>query len=121
MPEIINEPTLVKAAGNKEKIIREIFGAVNTGSKDVSIAVMNSPCGWVEPGQIPEFDEYTVMISGKLHIKVRDNEFNIKEGQAVLVKKGEWVQYSTPDEEGAHYISVCIPAFIPDKVHRDVE
>jgi len=121
MPLIINESTIVKAAGNKEKIIREFFGAVNSGDKDVSIAVMNSPCGWVEPGQTPEFDEYTVVISGELHIKVKEKEFDIKAGQAVLVRKGEWVQYSTPNEKGAHYVSVCIPAFTPDKVHRNEE
>lgn len=119
MAVIINEPTIVKAAGNKEKIIREFFGAVNSGNKDVSIAVMNSPDGWLEPGQTPEFDEYTVVINGELHIKTKDKEFDIKAGQAVMIKKGEWVQYSTPNPEGAHYVSVCIPAFTPGKVNRD--
>jgi ethanolamine utilization protein EutQ (cupin superfamily) len=121
MAVIINEPTIVKAAGNKEKIIREFFGVVNSGNKDVSIAVMNSPDGWLEPGQTPEFDEYTVVINGELHIKTIDKEFDIKAGQAVMIKKGEWVQYSTPNPDGAHYVSVCIPAFTPDKVNRDEE
>jgi mannose-6-phosphate isomerase-like protein (cupin superfamily) len=119
MPIIIKEPKIIKAAGNKEKIIREIFGAVNTGNKDVSIAVMNSPGGWVEPGQTPEFDEYTVVINGELHVKTKDGEFDIKPGQAIKTKKGEWVQYSTPHPDGAHYISVCIPAFTPGTVKRD--
>jgi mannose-6-phosphate isomerase-like protein (cupin superfamily) len=119
MAKIINEPAIIKAAGNKEKIIKEFFGAVNSGNKDVSIAVMNSPCGWLESGQTPEFDEYTVVISGELHIKIKDKEFDIKTGQAVLIKKDEWVQYSSPNPEGAHYVSVCIPAFSPVKVHRD--
>lgn len=119
MPVIINKPTIIKAAGNKEKIIKEFFGAVNSGNKNVSIAVMNSPCGWLEPGQAPEFDEYTVVISGELHLKVIDKEFDIKAGQAVLIKKGEWVQYSSPHPDGAHYVSVCIPAFSPGSVHRD--
>jgi len=119
MPVIINKPTIIKAAGNKEKIIKEIFGAVNSGNKDVSIAEMKSPCGWEEPGQTPEFDEYTVVISGELHIKVIDKEFDIKAGQAVLIKKDEWVQYSSPHPDGTHYVSVCIPAFLPDMVHRD--
>jgi mannose-6-phosphate isomerase-like protein (cupin superfamily) len=119
MAKIINEPAIVKAAGNKEKIIREFFGAVNSGDKDVSIAIMSSPGGWLEPGQKPEFDEYTVVIKGELHVKTIDKEFDIKARQAVLIKKGEWVQYSTPHLDGAHYVSVCLPAFTPDIVHRD--
>jgi ethanolamine utilization protein EutQ (cupin superfamily) len=121
MAIIINEPTIVKAAGNKEKIIKEFFGAVNSGNKDISIAVMNSPSGWLEPGQTPEFDEYTVVIGGELHIKTKENEFDVKAGKAVLIKKGEWVQFSTPNPAGANYVSVCIPAFTPEKVHRDKE
>ncbi len=118
MPVLINKPTIIKSAGNKEKIIKEFFGVVNSGNKDVSIAKMNSPGGWFEPGQKPEFDEYTVVLSGVLHLKMVDSEYDIKTGQAVLIKKNEWVQYSTPDPEGAEYISVCIPAFSPDTVHR---
>jgi ethanolamine utilization protein EutQ (cupin superfamily) len=119
MPAIINKPSVIKSAGNKEKIIQEFFGEVNSGNKDVSIAVMNSPCGWLEPGQRPEFDEYTIVLNGVLHLKTVDKEFDIKAGQAVLLKKNEWVQYSTPHPVGADYVSVCIPAFTPDKVHRD--
>jgi mannose-6-phosphate isomerase-like protein (cupin superfamily) len=121
MAKIINEPAIVKAAGNKEKIIREFFGAVNSGDKDVSIAIMSSPGGWLEPGQKPEFDEYTVVIKGILHIKTIEAEFDIKARQAVLIRKGEWVQYSSPNPDGAHYVSVCLPAFTPDMVHRDEE
>jgi ethanolamine utilization protein EutQ (cupin superfamily) len=119
MAVIINEPAIINAAGNKEKIIREFFGVVNSDDKNVSIAIMSSPGGWTEPGQKPEFDEYTVVIKGILHIKTEDKEFDIKARQAVLIKKGEWVQYSTPNPDGAHYVSVCIPAFSPGTVHRD--
>ncbi|HEY5535859.1 MAG TPA: cupin [Ignavibacteria bacterium] len=119
MPVIINKPSVIKSAGNKEKIIQEYFGTVNSGNEDVSIAIMKSPGGWLEPGQKPEFGEYTIVLKGVLHLKTVDEEFDIKAGQAVLLKKDEWVQYSTPDPEGANYVSVCIPAFTPEKVHRD--
>jgi mannose-6-phosphate isomerase-like protein (cupin superfamily) len=119
MPKIIKEPSIIKAAGNKEKIIREYFGAVNSGNKELSIAIMNSPGGWKEPGQKPEFDEYTVVIEGVLNIKTLNDNYEIHSGQAVLIKKNEWVQYSSPDANGAKYISVCIPAFTPGTVHRD--
>jgi mannose-6-phosphate isomerase-like protein (cupin superfamily) len=115
----INKPIIIKAAGNKEKIIQEFFGAVNSGNKNVSIAIMNSPGGWQEPGQKPEFDEYTVVISGVLHLKTETGEFDISEGEAILVKNDEWVQYSSPNADGAKYVSVCIPAFTPGSVHRD--
>ena len=119
MPVIIDKPTIIKSAGNMEKIIREFIGEVNSGNKNVSIAVMNSPAGWLEPGQKPEFDEYTIVIKGILHVKSKNNEYDIKEGQAISVKKNEWVQYSTPYHDGAQYVSVCIPAFSPNTVHRD--
>ena len=119
MAKKIIKPTIIKAAGNKEKIIQEFFGAVNSGNKNVSIAIMNSPGGWIEPGQKPEFDEYTVVISGVLHLKTETGEFDINEGEAVLVNKNEWVQYSSPNVGGAKYVSVCIPAFTPITVHRD--
>jgi mannose-6-phosphate isomerase-like protein (cupin superfamily) len=119
MPKIIEKPTVIKAAGNKEKIIKEYFGAVNTGDKNVSIAFMKSPDGWLEPGQTPEFDEYTVVLSGVLHIDSKDGEYDVKAGEAVMVKKGEWVRYSSPNPEGASYVAVYIPAFTPDSVHRD--
>ena len=115
----IEKPTVVKAAGNKEKIIKEYFGLVNSRSTDVSIAVMNSPSGWVEPGQMPDFDEYTVVLKGALRVKIRGREFEVKAGEAILVPRREWVQYSTPGPEGAEYVAVCLPAFSPSTVHRD--
>jgi len=115
----IKQPAIVKVAGNKEKIIEEFIGVVNTGTKNVSIAHMKSPSGWEEPGQTPEFDEYTVVLKGILKVKTKDEEFNVSAGEAVIAQKGEWVQYSTPGEEGADYIAVCLPAFSPAAVHRD--
>jgi len=119
MANKINKPTIIKAAGNKEKIIKEYFGAVNSGDKNVSIAVMKSPDGWVEPGQTPEFDEYTVVLGGELHVETKDGVYDIKAGEAIMVKKGEWVRYSSPGSEGASYVAVCLPAFTPGTVHRD--
>ena len=119
MPVIIKKPSIVKSAGNKPKIIEEFFGRVNSKSQNVSIAKMQSPGGWIEPGQTPEFDEYTVVLKGTLRVASKNGFKDIREKQAVLVPKGEWVQYSTPDENGAEYIAVCLPAFSPDIVHRD--
>ncbi len=119
MPIIIREPSVVESAGNKPKIIEEFFGRVNSGNENVSIAKMNSPGGWVEPGQTPEFDEYTVVLKGTLKISSRERNIEIKEKQAVLIPKGEWVQYSTPYEGGAEYVAICLPAFSPETVHRD--
>jgi len=119
MALIIEKPSVIKAAGNKEKIIKEFFGAVNSGHLNVSIAEMKSPDGWLEPGQTPEFDEFTVVLDGELQVETKEQTHFIKTGQAVLIKKGEWVRYSSPNAEGAHYISVCIPAFSPGTVHRD--
>ena len=115
----IDRPTLIKAAGNKPKRILEYFGNVNSQTKQVSIAKMGSPQGWVEPGQKPEFDEFTVVLKGALSVKTRDAVVEIKAGEAILIGKNEWVQYSTPHAGGAEYISVCLPAFSPDTVHRD--
>ncbi len=115
----IDKPTLIKAAGNKPKRILEYFGNVNSGTRELSVAKMISPQGWVEPGQKPEFDEYTVVLKGALSVKTRDSELEIKAGEAVVIGKDEWVQYSTPHAGGAEYISVCLPAFSPDSVHRD--
>jgi len=114
----ISQPSIVSAAGNKPKIIEEYIGRVNTQTDSVSIAKMTSPAGWVEPGQIPEFDEYTVVLKGKILIKTKDQELEVTAGEAIITEAGEWVQYSTP-EEGAEYIAVCLPAFSPDIVHRD--
>jgi ethanolamine utilization protein EutQ (cupin superfamily) len=119
MPTKINSPSIIKAAGNKPKIIEEFIGRVNSKTNDVSIARMKSPGGWIEPGQTPEFDEYTLVLKGELHVKTRYEKIIIKQGEAVISKKGEWIQYSTPKEEGAEYIAVCLPAFSIETVNRD--
>jgi Cupin domain. len=119
MPKIIEAPSIIKAAGNKPKIIEEYVGRVNTQNDDISIARMKSPEGWVEPGQTPEFEEYTLVLRGTLNVKTKEGDISLKEGQAVLIKGGEWVQYSSPEPGGAEYISVCLPAFSPITVHRD--
>jgi len=115
----IFKPTIIESAGNKPKIIEKFIGRVNSKTDSVSIAKMTSPAGWVEPGQTPEFDEYTVVLHGCLRIKTADQVNDICAGQAILVHAGEWVQYSSPEPEGAEYIAVCLPAFSPDTVHRD--
>jgi mannose-6-phosphate isomerase-like protein (cupin superfamily) len=120
MPKFIDAPSIIKAVGNKSKIIEEYVGRVNTKTEDISIARMKSPEGWIEPGQTPEFEEFTLVVRGTLNVKTKDSDFVLKEGQAVLLKEGEWVQYSTPYPGGAEYISVCLPAFSPDTVHRDI-
>jgi mannose-6-phosphate isomerase-like protein (cupin superfamily) len=117
MPKLIESPSRVEAAGTKPKLIDEYGGGGNTGESRVSVAHMRSPAGWVEPGQRPDFDEYTVVLEGALHVEHEDGSLEIRAGQAVLVPGGEWVRYSTP--EGASYIAVCLPAFSPDTVHRD--
>jgi mannose-6-phosphate isomerase-like protein (cupin superfamily) len=119
MPVLIPAPTRVEAAGNKPKLIDEYAGRVNTGEARVSVAHMRSPGGWVEPGQTPEFDEYTVVLRGLLRVTHREGVLDVRAGQAVLARRGEWVRYSTPEPEGADYVSVCLPAFSPDTVHRD--
>ncbi len=118
MAKLIKSPSVIEAAGNKPKIIQEFIGRVNSKTNDLSIARMQSPKGWVEPGQTPEFDEYNLVLKGCLHVKTKTDQFYVKEGMAIIIEKGEWVQYSTPDE-GAEYIAVCLPAFSPDTVHRD--
>ena len=119
MPTKISKPTIIEAAGNKPKIIKEFIGRVNSQTGDVSIAKMESPAGWVEPGQTPEFDEYTVVLKGMLKVTTKESAVEVNAGEAIITHKGEWVQYSTP--EGAEYIAVCLPAFSPDTVHRDEE
>jgi ethanolamine utilization protein EutQ len=119
VPEIIESPSRVQAAGTKPKLIDEFVGRVNTGDERLSVARMQSPEGWQEPGQRPEFDEYTVVIDGALHVEYEGGETDVRAGQAVLVKAGEWVRYSTPEPGGAHYVAICLPAFSPDTVHRD--
>ena len=119
MAQFIKSPTIIKAAGNKEKIIEEFFGHVNSNTSEVSIAHMKSPEGWEEPGQCPGFNEYTVVLQGKLQITTKKEEFIVSEGQGIMTGKDEWVRYSTPFEGGAEYIAVCLPAFAPDIVRRD--
>lgn len=119
MPTFIEAPTRVQAAGNKPKLIDEYVGRVNSRTAGVSIAHMRSPAGWIEPGQTPEFDEYTVVLKGLLRVTHRGGSFDVRAGQAVIARQGEWVRYATPTDEGAEYIAVCIPAFSPDTVHRD--
>ena len=119
MPTFIQQPSIVQAAGNKPKIIEEYMGRVNSRTEGVSIARMKSPSGWVEPGQTPEFDEYTVVLRGVLRVTTREASMDVHAGQAVITHAGEWVQYSTPGADGAEYIAVCLPAFSMDTVHRD--
>jgi mannose-6-phosphate isomerase-like protein (cupin superfamily) len=115
----IVKASVVKAAGNKSKIIEEFIGRINSRSESVSIARMKSPEGWMEPGQTPDFDEYTIVLNGTLRVEDRDATIDVHEGEAIIVQRGEWVRYSTPAVEGAEYIAVCVPAFSPDTVHRD--
>jgi ethanolamine utilization protein EutQ (cupin superfamily) len=119
MPELINTPSKVEAAGTKPKTIEEYVGRVNSGEERVSVARMRSPEGWVEPGQRPEFDEYTLVLEGCLRVEHSDGVLDVREGQAVLARGGEWVRYSTPEPGGAAYVAVCLPAFSPQIVHRD--
>ena len=119
MPTLIAKPTRIEAAGNKPKLIDEYIGRVNSSTTGVSIAHMRSPGGWVEPGQTPEFDEYTVVLNGLLRVETHQGSVDVREGQAIITHKGEWVRYSTPDASGAEYIAVCLPAFTMDSVHRD--
>jgi mannose-6-phosphate isomerase-like protein (cupin superfamily) len=115
----IQQPSIVQAAGNKPKIIEEYIGRVSSQTGDLSIARMKSPSGWVEPGQTPEFDEYTVVLRGTLRVTTKNGSTDVQAGQAVIAHKGEWVQYSTPGAEGAEYVAICLPAFSMDTVHRD--
>jgi quercetin dioxygenase-like cupin family protein len=119
MPTLISRPSIVAAAGAKPKKIEEFVGRVNSGTSAVSIARMVSPGGWVEPGQTPEFDEYTLVLRGLLRVTTRSGAIDVPAGQAVVAHRGEWVQYSTPLDEGAEYVAVCLPAFSPDIVRRD--
>jgi mannose-6-phosphate isomerase-like protein (cupin superfamily) len=119
MPTLITKPSVVEAAGSKPKLIEEFVGRVNTGTKDVSIARMKSPDGWLEPGQKPDFDEYTLVLRGMLRVTTETETVEVRAGQAVIVNAGEWVQYSTPEPDGAEYVAVCMPAFSMETVHRD--
>jgi mannose-6-phosphate isomerase-like protein (cupin superfamily) len=116
---LIPSPAEIKAAGTKPKVIEEFVGRMNSATRAVSIARMRNPAGWEEPGQTPEFDEYTVVLAGALRVETGDETFDVKTGQAVIAPKGSWVRYSTPHEGGAEYIAICVPAFSPETVHRD--
>src|SRR4051812_11332529 len=117
MPKLISSPKQITAAGNKPKLIEEFIGRVNNSESRLSIARMTSPAGWVEPGQTPEFDEFTLVLSGSLRVTSKNGVQDVKAGQAIVCAAGEWVQYSTP--AGAQYVAVCLPAFSPGTVHRD--
>lgn len=119
MPTFIEKPTTIEAAGNKPKLIEEYIGRVNSRTEGVSVARMRSPGGWQEPGQTPDFDEYTVVLRGTLRVETREKTYDVAAGQAIITHKGEWVRYSTPDSEGAEYVAICLPAFSPATVHRD--
>jgi mannose-6-phosphate isomerase-like protein (cupin superfamily) len=119
MPQLISNPSRITAAGNKPKLIDEYIGRVNNAESRLSIARMRSPSGWVEPGQTPEFDEFTIVLKGMLRITHKNGALDVNAGQVVITHAGEWVQYSTPLADGAEYIAVCLPAFSPQTVHRD--
>ena len=119
MPKRIEAPTVITAAGNMPKKIEEFIGRVNSKTDSVSIARMKSPSGWAEPGQTPEFDEYTIVLRGLLRVATLTSVIDVKAGQAIITNRGEWVQYSTPGPDGAEYFAVCLPAFSPGAVHRD--
>jgi mannose-6-phosphate isomerase-like protein (cupin superfamily) len=116
---IITQPKRIEAHGQPPKVIEEFVGRVSSATSAVSVARMNSPAGWSEPGQTPEFDEFTVVLRGALHVETREGSFRVEAGQAVAVGHGEWVRYSTPEPGGAEYVAVCVPAFAPETVHRD--
>ncbi len=119
MPTLIKNASVIQAAGNKPKIIREYIGRVNSKTESVSVARMTSPSGWVEPGQQPEFDEYTVVLKGMLKVEHRDGSIDVQAGEAVITHRGEWIRYSTPGPDGAEYVAICLPAFSMETVHRD--
>jgi ethanolamine utilization protein EutQ (cupin superfamily) len=118
-PTLIQQPSRIRAAGNQPKLIDEYVGRVNSGTLEASVARMHSPAGWQEPGQTPEFDEFTVVLKGVLRVEHSGGYLDVRAGQAIVAHKGEWVRYSTPEAEGAEYIAVCLPAFSVDTVHRD--
>lgn len=120
MARLIEKPANIRACGTREKIIKEFIGKVNTATDSVSIAKMESPQGWEEPGQTPEFNEYSVVLKGTLRVVTKKETIDVKAGQTIFVEQGEWVKYSTPYHSGAEYIAVCLPAFSPDLVNRDV-
>ena len=121
MARVISAPTVIPAAGEPQKIIEEFIGHVNSGMSTISIEKMTSPSGWSEPGQTPEFEEYTIVLRGELQVETREAVHRVSAGQAIIVSRGEWVRYGTPGPHGAEYIAVCLPAFSPGTVHRDAK
>jgi mannose-6-phosphate isomerase-like protein (cupin superfamily) len=121
VPRLIESPTLIEAAGKPPKRIEEFVGHVNSGDSALSVARMVSPQGWVEPGQRPDFEEFTLVLAGQLHVEHEGGAIDVRAGQAIVTRPGEWVRYSTPTAGGAEYIAVCLPAFAPDSVHRDAD
>ena len=119
MPTLIPQATRIQSAGNKPKLIDEYIGRVNSKTSSASVAHMRSPQGWLEPGQTPEFDEFTIVLKGMLRVDHKAGSLDVHAGQAVVAHAGEWVRYSTPNAEGAEYIAVCLPAFSMETVHRD--
>jgi ethanolamine utilization protein EutQ len=119
MPTLITQPTRIQAAGNKPKLIDEYIGRINSKTSAASVAHMRSPQGWIEPGQTPEFAEFTIVLKGMLRVEHKDGSLDVAAGQAVIAHAGEWVRYSTPQSDGAEYIAVCLPAFSMESVHRD--
>jgi mannose-6-phosphate isomerase-like protein (cupin superfamily) len=119
MPIKIDTPAVLTAAGNVPKQIQEFIGRVRTDTPEISVAMMKSPGGWEEPGQQPEFNEYTIVLQGVLRVKTREAEFDVRQGEALIAEAGAWVKYSTPEPEGAEYIAICSPAFAPHLVNRD--
>jgi ethanolamine utilization protein EutQ (cupin superfamily) len=119
MPTLISKPTRIEAAGNKPKIIEEYVGRMSSKTEATSVARMRSPAGWQEPGQTPEFDEFTVVLQGMLRVQHKGGQIDVRAGQAIITHRGEWIRYSTPEEGGAEYVAVCLPAFSPATVHRD--
>ncbi len=120
-PTLIERPTRIEAAGNKPKIIDEFVGRVNSGEPRISVARMQSPSGWQEPGQRPQFNEITLVLKGSLRVEYEGGALVVSAGQAVVTHQGEWVRYSTPGVEGAEYVAICLPAFSPETVQRDEE
>ncbi|MGA8236674.1 MAG: cupin [Candidatus Sulfotelmatobacter sp.] len=119
MPTLIPQHTRIQSAGNKSKLIDEYIGRVNSKTSSASVAHMRSPAGWLEPGQTPDFDEFTIVLKGTLHVEHENGSVDVTAGQAVIAYAGEWIRYSTPQEGGAEYIAVCLPAFSMETVHRD--
>lgn len=119
MPRLVESPTRIQAHGEPPKVIEEYVGRVNSQTAGISVARMISPAGWSEPGQTPEFAEYTLVLRGSLRVEARDATFDVAAGQAIVTEPGEWIRYSSPGPEGAEYVAICLPAFSPGTVHRD--